>query len=313
MPRSYRIVSADSHTVEPPDLWEKWLEKKYLDTAPKLVDDGDGGHAWIYMGPPPPGPLGLVTCVGTHPEQLKWTGARYGETIHPSCYDGAERLKIMDVDGVDAEMLYPPQRAMLTFMKNQDKDAHLAGIRAYNRWLKEGFCAPDPDRLIGIFQTPNVGVDVGVKEMHRAKKEGFRGVAISAWPSGGPNLSPEDAPFWEAAAELDMPVSIPLLLAAQQTKTPASKAASVAIGATAFALTIPLITALIFQGVFDRIPKLRMAAVETGIGWIPHFLEMTDHPWVRNAVWAGTKLKKVPSDYFRDHWLATFIVDRSGV
>ncbi|HKA29721.1 MAG TPA: amidohydrolase, partial [Candidatus Binatia bacterium] len=98
MGRTYRIISADSHTVEPPDLWERWLERKYLDTAPKLVDDGDGGHAWLYMGSTTPEPLGLVTCVGTHPEDLKWTGARYGSTIHPSCYDGAERLKIMDQD-----------------------------------------------------------------------------------------------------------------------------------------------------------------------------------------------------------------------
>jgi hypothetical protein len=65
--REYRIISSDSHTVEPPDLWEKWLERKYLDTAPKLVDDGDGGHAWIYMGATTPEPLGLVTCVGTRP------------------------------------------------------------------------------------------------------------------------------------------------------------------------------------------------------------------------------------------------------
>ena len=76
---------------------------------------------------------------------------------------------------------------------------------------------------------------------------------------------------------------------------------------------MPLITEMIFQGVFDRFPKLRMAAVETGVGWIPHFLEMTDDRYWRNRIWAGTKLKKVPSDYFRDHWLATFIVDRSGV
>ena len=48
---------------------------------------------------------------------------------------------------------------MLTFMKNQDKEAHLAGIQAYNRWLKDGFCKPDSERLIGIFQTPNVGID----------------------------------------------------------------------------------------------------------------------------------------------------------
>jgi predicted TIM-barrel fold metal-dependent hydrolase len=311
--REYRIISADSHTVEPPDLWEKWLEKKYLDTAPRLVDDGDGGQAWLYMGSNKPEPLGLVTVVGTHPEELKWTGRRYGVNIHPSCHDGAERLKVMDVDGVDAEILFPPQRAMLTLMKNKDTDAHLAGIRAYNRWLRDGFCAPDPNRLVGMFQIPNVGIATSVAEIERAKKEGYRGVAISAWPSGGDNLSRADDPFWAAAADLDMPVSIHLLLAAAQTKTVGSPEAAVAIGATAFSLTMPLITELIFQGVFDHHPRLRMAAVETGVGWIPHFLEMTDDRYWRNRVWAKTNLEKVPSQYFHDHWLATFIVDRNGI
>jgi len=311
--RDYRIISADSHTVEPPDLWEKWLERKYLDTAPKLVDDGDGGHAWIYMGAKTPEPLGLVTCVGTHPEELKWTGARYGSTIHPSCYEGAARLEVMDVDGVDAEMLYPPQRAMLTFMKNQDRDAHLAGIRAYNRWLGESFCAPDPDRLIGIFQMPNVGIETAVAELERAKKEGFRGVALSAWPSGGDNLRPEDDPFWDAAAELDVPVSIHLLLAAQQQKMGASNKGSVAIGASAFMYTMPILVEMIFQGVFDRFPKLRLALVEVGVGWIPHFLEMVDDRYWRNRHWTKTNVKKVPSEYFHDHCLATFIVDRAGI
>ena len=165
----------------------------------------------------------------------------------------------------------------------------------------------------GAAYTPNVGIETSVKELQRAKKEGYRGVAISAWPSGGDQLRPEDDPFWEAAAEVDMPVSIHLLLAASQTKTVASKAAAVAIGASAFALTMPLITEMIFQGVFDRFPKLRMAAVETGVGWIPHFLEMTDDRYWRNRHHAGVKIKKVPSEYFRDNWLATFIVDRNGI
>src|SRR5436853_386703 len=177
--REYRIISADSHTVEPPDLWEKWLERKYLDTAPRLVDDGDGGDAWLYLGGKVPEPLGLVTCVGTRPEELKWTGKKYGVNIHPSCYQGKARLEILDI-----------------------------------------------------------------------------------------------------------PVSIHLLLSAQQTKVSGSREAAVAIGASAFSNTMPLITELIFQGVFDRFPKLRMAAVETGVGWIPHFLEMTDDRYWRNRVWA---------------------------
>jgi predicted TIM-barrel fold metal-dependent hydrolase len=311
--RRYELISADSHTVEPPDLWEKWLERKFLPSAPKLVEDGDGGHAWIYGEGSAPAPLGLVTCVGTRPEQLKWTGSRYGENVHPGCHDGAERLKLMDVDGVDAEILYPPQRAMLTFMKGKDKAAHLAGIRAYNRWLGEGFCAPDPARLVGNAQIPNAGIEAAVAELEWAVQQGFRGVAISAWPSGGENLSREDDPFWDAAAQLGVPVSIHLLLAAQQTKATGSKEAAATIGAGAFANTMPLITELIFQGVFDRFPKLRMAAIETGVGWIPHFFEMVDDRYWRNRVWAGIRLKKVPSQYFRDHWLATFIVDRTGV
>ncbi len=320
MKREYKIISADSHTLEPPDLWEEWLEKKYQDTAPKLVEDKDGGHAWIYMGAATAEPLGLVSCVGIRPEDLKWTGARYGaptssaqREIHPGCYRGEQRLEILDEDGVDAEILYPPQRAMLTFMKQQDKEAHLAGIRAYNRWLKDGFCAPDPHRLIGIFQTPNVGIETSVAELKRAKKEGYKGVALSAWPSGGDNLGPDDDPFWATAADIDMPVSIHLLLAAQTQKMGATNKGSVAIGASAFMYTMPIMVEMIFQGVFDRFPQLRLGLIEVGAGWIPHFLEMVDDRYWRNRHWTNTKVKKVPSQYFRDHMLATFMVDHNGV
>jgi len=320
MATSHRVISADAHVVEPPDLWTEWLEAKYRDTAPKLVEDKDGGHAWLYLGATTPEPLGLVTCVGTRPEELRWTGARYGASdcpgvreIHPGCYRGPQRLELMDEDGVDVEILYPPQRAMLTFMKQADREAHLAGIRAYNRWLKEGFCAADPTRLVGIFQMPNVGIETAVAELERAKKEGYKGVALSAWPSGGDSLRPDDDPFWDAASRLDMPVSIHLLLSAQQTKMTASSKGSVAIGASAFMYTMPTLIELIFQGVFDRFPDLRVAFVEVGVGWIPHFLEMVDDRYWRNRHWTNTKVKKVPSQYFKDHCLATFMTDMSGV
>jgi predicted TIM-barrel fold metal-dependent hydrolase len=138
-------------------------------------------------------------------------------------------------------------------------------------------------------------------------------VALSAWPSGGDNLSPADDPFWDAAAELGMPVSIHLLLAAQQSKMGATNKGSVAIGASAFMYTMPILVEMIFQGVFDRFPKLRLALVEVGAGWIPHFLEMVDDRYWRNRHWTNTKVAKVPSQYFHDHCLATFIVDHNGV
>lgn len=312
--RKYSIISSDSHVIEPPDLWAKWLDKKYQEKAPKLVKDKDGGDAWSYDDSGIPEPLGLVTDVGTPPEKLKWTGVRYGHEIHPSCHEGKARLGVLDIDGVDAEVLYPPQRAVGMFMRYKDYDLQLAGIRAYNRWLNEGFCSADPKRLVGLAQMPNAGVENGVAELNWAKKQGFRGAIISAWPSGGATLRREDDPFWAAAQDMGMPISIHILL--QNNAPPRRQAieeAGPVLGAASFGNFAPYFVELVMSGVFDRYPNLRMVAAEVGAGWIPHFLEMMDDRYWRNRYWGKVQLKKVPSHYFRSNWLATFIVDRTGV
>jgi predicted TIM-barrel fold metal-dependent hydrolase len=312
--RTYDIVSGDSHVVEPPDLWQKWLPKKYLDRAPKLVKDEDGGDAWLYEEAGLPEPLGLVTDVNTPPEKLRWTGVRYGKEIHPSCHDGKERLKILDIDRVDAETLYPPQRAIGTFMRNKDHEVQLAGIRAYNRWLKEDFCAADPSRLIGLAQIPNAGVEAAVTELRWAHDQGYQGAILAAWPSGGEILGREDDPFWAAAEELGMPVSIHILLHNNAPpRRRAIKEAGAVLGCTAFGNFMPYLVELVMSGVFDRYPKLKMVGAEVGAGWVPHFLEMMDDRYWRNRIWGKVALRKVPSHYFRSNWLVTFIVDRIGI
>ena len=50
----YRIVDADCHILEPPDIWKNHLPKKYQDKAPQLVKDADGGDAWQFAGSPMP-------------------------------------------------------------------------------------------------------------------------------------------------------------------------------------------------------------------------------------------------------------------
>ena len=312
--RTYDLVSADSHLLEPPDMWEKWLESKYQEHAPRIGKDADGGDAWLYDPKGVAEPLGLVTCVGVGHNDLKPTGSRFGHEIHPACFNGQARLEALDVDGVDAEVLYPNVRASHAFTSQSDPELHMAGLNAYHRWLMEDFCAADPARLIGIAQMPNLGIETSVAELHNAKDKGFRGVVIYHWPSGNQALSREDDPFWAAAEELEMPVSIHLSLAGTNRGPVATvPEAGVALGAGAFAGIMPTMVQLILTGVYDRFPDLRMVAVETGVGWIPHFLEMVDDRYWRNRVWGGTSIKKVPSQYFRQNWLATFIVDRIGV
>src|SRR5262249_58890068 len=75
------MISSDSHIVEPPDLWEKWLEPEFRPYAPKLVKDEEGGDAWLYNDGGAPAPLGLVTGTRDPPrEQLRWSGAPYAAT-----------------------------------------------------------------------------------------------------------------------------------------------------------------------------------------------------------------------------------------
>src|SRR3989440_6214864 len=176
---SFRLISADSHVVEAPDLWEKWLKKESLPRAPKLVKDSDGGDAWQYRPGTPPVPLGLVTTYpGRTYDKFKWTGAKYGE-VNAGAHHGPTRLREQEVDGVDAEVLYPSQRTMRHFMLDDDDEFHRAGIEAYNNWMAKEFMAADSSRLIGLAQMPNVGVEAMIAELRRAKSMGMRGVILS--------------------------------------------------------------------------------------------------------------------------------------
>ncbi|MEI8358842.1 MAG: amidohydrolase family protein [Deltaproteobacteria bacterium] len=324
----YSLISADSHVVESPDLWKKWLQPEFLDRAPKLVKDSAGGDAWQYRPGTPPVPLGLVTTYpGRTYEAFKWEGARY-DTVNAGAWHGETRLKEQVVDGVDAEVLYPSQRTMRHYMLDDDNDFHKAGIQAYNNWMAKEFMAADPKRLIGLAQIPNLGVEEAIAEMRRAKQMGMRGVILSTWPAGGVSISKEDDAFWKEAIALGMPCSIHLGTVSKA----AAKGATTSTGKfeptgllTAGQKTVasystagmdsmpPIITETIMSGLFDRFPSLIFISVEAGAGWVPFLLEQMDDRWWRNRHWAQVELDMLPSEYFKRNWRLTFVQDFYGV
>ena len=322
------MISADSHIIEPPDLWDTWLAPEFRPRAPKLVKDEEGGDAWLYNDGGAPAPLGLVTVTrGRRREELRWSGARYA-TINAGNFDGSARVTEMLEDGVVAEVIYSPQRTMRHFMLGTEDDFHLAGIRAYNDWLAKNFCAKASERLIGIGQMPSVGVEAAVAEMRRCKEMGLRGVLLSAWPSGNLNLSDADDPFFAAAERLGMPISIHCGLAARakvapKAKTPVEEKAARGEGTGGRQVsalsgagldTMPLIMGeIILTGVHDRFPRLTFVSVESGTGWVPYYAEQMDDRYDRNKYWAKVKLDRQPSSYIRTNWMFTFIIDRYGV
>jgi predicted TIM-barrel fold metal-dependent hydrolase len=316
MPRRYHIVSADGHNIEPPHIWQRHLPARFQHQAPKLVKDSEGGDAWQMMEGAEPMPIGLVTNKGEwgrRYEENEWFGSTY-DNIRQGAFDGRARLEEQDIDGIDAEVIYPSQRTMGVFMAQPDDAFHVAGLEAYNRWLKEEFCAADPTRLIGLAQMPAVGTDIAISALRDAKAEGFRGVIISGLPSGEAKLSVADDPFWAAAEALDMPIHVHVGLSqagkrkggAQAIRAQMGRITLQAMGG-AVGGSSGIVAEMIYSEMFDRFPRLKIVLAEAGAGWVPHFLEHMDDHWWRNRVWTENKLKFLPSEYFRRNWMVTFI------
>ena len=329
---TFRIVSADAHVLEPPHIWETWLPKKHQEKAPVLAKDADGGDAWQFAGSPDPDPIGLVATPGMAWDDFRWTGVTYAEA-RPGCYDGKARIEDMDLDGVDAEVLFPPQRTIGHFLGDSDDDFVRAGIEAYNNFLWEEFSASDRNRLVGMAQIPSTGVDDAVDTLRKAKARGFKGVIISCWPSAKDDISDLDDPFWAAAQDEGMPVCIHINLIGREARARARAASSKNLGygtgtaeqkkknnakavgglAGVFSAVPGTIGKLIFTGVFERFPDLHISMIETGIGWIPHFLEAMDDRYWRNRSWGQIPIAEPPSHYWYKNMSATFITDRVGI
>jgi predicted TIM-barrel fold metal-dependent hydrolase len=327
----YSIISADAHILEPPDIWANWLPARYRERAPQLVRDSEGGDAWLFAGASDPDPIGLTATPGMAWDQFRWKGVTYAEARN-GCYDGAARLADMATDGVDAEVLFPPQRTIGHFLGDDDDDFVLAGVEAYNSFLADEFCAPDPTRLIGAAQIPSLGIDTSVEFLVKAKERGFKAVVISCWPAGGDSIAEEDDAFWAAAEEAGMPVCIHILMISRRARMRAREAAAraggrqlygegrsqagakAAAGLAGVFSTVPAtVGQLVFTGVFDRFPDLHVSMIEVGVGWIPHFLEAMDDKYWRNRGWADLEIQRPPSSYWYSNMSGTFVRDDYGV
>ena len=310
----YKIIDCDQHVIEAPDLWEKMLPRKFQDQAPQLVKDDDGGDAWL-LGDHVES-LGLVTAVAVAPRELKWTGVRY-EDMHPGICDPKARLELMDEDGVSAAVFFPPQRTMLYFMSIDDKEFHLAGMDAYNRWITN-WVSHCPERLACIWQMPATGIGSAIEMLKRAKEAGAVGVGLATWPSGQSLLSREDDKFWAVAEELSMPihVHIGLVPANYKTQKVARKkggaAQLVALASTMSRMPV-LIAETIFNGVLLRFPGLKIVGSEVGAGWVPFLLQEMDDRYRRNRHWCDVNLEMLPSEYYRQSWYVGFVRDQYGV
>jgi predicted TIM-barrel fold metal-dependent hydrolase len=300
---AYPIVSADSHITEAPNTYIDYIDARYVDTAPRIVNQGDKGDFFVIDGMKSPIALGLVAAAGKKPEEITVFGTRF-EDLHRGGWDPHARLADQDKDGVSAEIIYPTVGMMLC--NHKDFDYKKACFDAYNRWIAE-YCGEYPARLLGCGQTTMRSPQEGIKELEMIKSLGLRGVMMP----GNPQMEDYDSEiyddFWEAAVDLELPISFHIL-------TTKGGGLSGARGPriNSFLSIIrgnqDIMGMLVYGGVFARHPKLKVVCVEADAGWVPHYLYRMDHAYKRHRNWLapGVDLEKMPSEYFSEHIYVTF-------
>src|SRR5262249_55746920 len=142
------FISVDDHVVEPPDLFEGRLPKRYADVAPRVERTDAGDDVWVFDGKVVPN-IGLNAVAGRPKEEYGVEPTAFDE-MRPGCYDVHERIKDMDAGGGLGSMCFPsfPGFSGRLFAVTPEKDLALAVLQAYNDWHVDVRCASHPGRFI---------------------------------------------------------------------------------------------------------------------------------------------------------------------
>ncbi len=273
-------ISADSHMTEPLDLWEKGMPERFRP------------HAQRYSA-----------------------SAHQPGHVRAGGWDPRARLKDMAADGICAEVLYPTRGKD---MYRQDGGSELAeaSARVYNDWMID-FCREAPDRLWGQAEIPLWDMSYALAELERTKKAGLKGATI--WmipPSDLPFTSDHYEPFWAAAQELEMPVSMHINTGFGPYGSERDSHRGDFVESVAFtcgghkAIAMRALTEMICSGVFERYPQLAIVIAELEVGWIPFWLEDLDRRFIKGT--GQRHFSLLPSEYFQRQVYATFTQDEVG-
>jgi predicted TIM-barrel fold metal-dependent hydrolase len=309
------IFSSDSHVFEPPDLWTTRIDAAFRDRAPRMqringVDQLVVERDQIVSG------IGLISNAGARfeaPETISGQG-RF-EDVHRGGYDPGQHLEDMQLDGVAGEVLYPSQG--LFYFKVADPALMSAIFRAYNDWLAE-FCRANPARLKGIAMVNVDDVRDGIKQLERAASMAFAGAMITEYPAEDRRYDlPEYEPFWAAAQALDLPLTLHTatrrqgrIRGARETtlRDASSRATKAFYPATSMC-------DMIFSGVFERYPGLKLVIAEFELAWVPHLLSTMDYTYRERheeALYRFTDAMR-PSDFFHRNVFLSFQEDAIGI
>jgi predicted TIM-barrel fold metal-dependent hydrolase len=302
------LYSCDDHLdirAVPRDLWESRLPPSMAERGPRVITR-DGESVWVCEDRVLGG-----SGLPANSSALKGLSAIGRAGIDDDGFRASNpklRLDDMDRDGLCASVIYGPVALGLPI---RDPELQGACYAAWNDWAIEEFNAVDPDRLCVLAFLPGHAPDAAAAELARCARLGHRGAVIDVF-----DVDVGDATWdrlWSAAEETGLPISFHL-------KDGTWSNLSYRMGkwqSAAFASVLPLqldepLATMIFSGALERHPGLKLVLAESGVGWLPYFLERMDLEWraLRDKIDDTTSIP--PSELFHRQVFATFEEDALG-
>jgi predicted TIM-barrel fold metal-dependent hydrolase len=286
-----RVIDADGHTLEPADLWDRYLDPEFrgrvASTPQGRLIDGQP-----MMRHPPH----TMESLGFTPEKIR---ERYGD-IAADGFDAPAVVRALDAEGIDITVIYGPLYDC--WIEGMDPDLACGIARAYSRWLVD-YGAASGGRIVGAAPLPFHDVELALRELEYAYDTlGLRTFWTRPNPVDGRMLGHQSFdPVYERLAELGAPLSLH-----EGSGSMMRNIGSDRFNETWFEQHVcvhPMeqqmaMLSLIVQGVFERHPKLRVAFMESGCAWLPAWLHRMDEHAELVAWRDAPYLSAKPSEYF---------------
>jgi len=305
----YKLISADSHFVEPPTMWAERMDKRFRDRAPRTVKGLNGRDGeWFVCENITPMTVAGFFGAGVPSQELPAHAKKGFDEAPKSVWDPSYRLADQDRDGVQAEVIYTSMGMPLFGL--DDAELRSACFRAFNDWAVD-YCSHDLNRLVPLGLITLEDVPAAVTELQRIAKRGMRGAMIWAEPPDDrPYSHPDYEPFWAAAQDLNMPLSLHILTARSGTgANPTAGQSFVLSLATLHHQIERSICVMVYGGVLEKFPRLKIVSAENDVGWMPYLMYRLDTIQSRLGALGGMKLPMRASEYVKRQVYATFIAD----
>jgi predicted TIM-barrel fold metal-dependent hydrolase len=312
------VCDSDLHVMEPPDLWQRWIEPEWAHAAPRGLADFPrdmrvrvNNHVVLRLGQTSPR--------GSGERRAGWRREHDDVYAAPEArgWDARSQVEAMDAEGLDLAVLYPSRGL---FVLGLDSSEHIGAdglepalasaiARAYNNWMRD-FCDESPERMFGAAMVAPHDPEGAVVEARRCVEDlGFRAVFLAPGTvNRRPWHHPCYDPLWAEIARLDVPLAfhgggrtflrpdfglevLDSLMLWHTFSQP---------------LGIQFVTAcLCGGGVLERHPTLRVALLEGNCSWAPWFLYRLDEHWEWVGWQEAPELTMPPSEYFRRNcWIS---------